>query len=209
MLIKHRDIFKYVPARLQGVLHGGAHAMEEYDFYRKIKIADKVTWIEANPNMVIDHANKVKEGDRLIAAALWSQTGIMFDFHIANNGESSSLLEFGTHAKEHREVKFIDTVTVATSTLNVLALQDGHEDMFQADFLNLDIQGAELEALKGATTLLEGNLKYLYLEVNEKPLYKECGLLPEIEEFLTPYGFNRVLTEMTVHGWGDALWIRS
>jgi hypothetical protein len=45
-------------------------------------------------------------------------------------------------------------------------------------------------------------------EVNEKELYKNCGLIGEIDTFLNIYHFKRVLTNITCHGWGDALYIR-
>ncbi len=63
-------------------------------------------------------------------------------------------------------------------------------------------------ALKGSVK----NIKYanaIYLEVNEKELYKNCGLINEIDTFLEKYNFKRIVTEMTSHGWGDALYIRN
>ena len=61
-------------------------------------------------------------------------------------------------------------------------------------------------ALKGATQSIK-YAKAIYLEVNEKELYKNCGLINDIDIFLSKYNFKRVLTEMTKHGWGDALYI--
>jgi len=61
-------------------------------------------------------------------------------------------------------------------------------------------------ALKGATKSLKYT-KAIYLEVNENELYKKCGLISEIDLFLSNYNFKRVLTHMTRHGWGDALYI--
>jgi hypothetical protein len=61
-------------------------------------------------------------------------------------------------------------------------------------------------ALKGATQSIK-YAKAIYLEVNEKELYKNCGLIDEIDKFLSNYNFKRVLTNMTKHGWGDALYI--
>ena len=61
-------------------------------------------------------------------------------------------------------------------------------------------------ALKGAIKSIK-YAKALYLEVNEKELYKKCGLINEIDTFLFQYNFKRVLTNMTPHGWGDALYI--
>ena len=76
------------------------------------------------------------------------------------------------------------------------------------NFWNIDIQGAELHALKGAGDILN-NVNILYLEVNTKHLYKNCPLLNEIDEFIEPKGFVRVALEMTSHGWGDALYIKN
>lgn len=79
-------------------------------------------------------------------------------------------------------------------------------DASKYNFWNFDIQGAELMALKGATQSIK-YAKAIYLEVNEKELYKNCGLITEIDTFLLQYKFKRVLTNITIHGWGDALYI--
>jgi hypothetical protein len=69
-----------------------------------------------------------------------------------------------------------------------------------------DIQGAELLALKGATESLK-HAQVLYLEVNEEYLYKNCGLIGEIDEFVAKFGFRRVMTNMTGQKWGDAIYV--
>jgi hypothetical protein len=61
-------------------------------------------------------------------------------------------------------------------------------------------------ALKGAIQSIK-YAKVLYLEVNEKELYKNCGLITDIDNFLSQYHFKRVLTNITQYGWGDALYI--
>ena len=79
-------------------------------------------------------------------------------------------------------------------------------DASRYNLWNFDIQGAELMALKGAINSIK-HAQILYLEVNEKELYKNCGLITEIDEFLSNFHFKRVVTNMTKHGWGDALYI--
>jgi len=79
-------------------------------------------------------------------------------------------------------------------------------DSTNYDFWNFDIQGAELMALQGGIESIK-HVKALYLEVNEKELYQKCGLITDIDDFLSKYNFKRVLTSMTCHGWGDALYI--
>ena len=53
-----------------------------------------------------------------------------------------------------------------------------------------------------------GSLKSLTVkDYKEDELYKKCGLIHEIDEFLLEYNFKRVITNMTIHGWGDALYV--
>jgi hypothetical protein len=131
----------------------------------------------------------------------------MVTFNISNNGQSSSLLEFGTHATEHPHVVYIDKIQQKSITINTFA-QRNKINMSWCNFWNFDIQGAELIALKGATKYIH-HAEAIYLEVNEKELYKGCGLITEIDEFLAQYNFKRVITNITEHGWGDALYINA
>ena len=76
------------------------------------------------------------------------------------------------------------------------------------NFLNLDIQGAELLALNSVEKYLK-HIKYIYTEVNTEKVYKDCALLNEIDEFLKTHGFTRKCEAIyRQYGWGDALYIR-
>lgn len=76
------------------------------------------------------------------------------------------------------------------------------------DFLNLDIQGVELEALQGIGVYFE-KIKWIYTEVNKSEVYKNCALIDDIDAFLKMEGFKRVATRwVKKQGWGDALYVR-
>jgi hypothetical protein len=75
------------------------------------------------------------------------------------------------------------------------------------DFINLDIQGAELLALKSFGELIK-NFNYIYTEVNIASIYKNCALITEIDEYLNNYNFERVETTITQFEWGDALYLK-
>ena len=78
-----------------------------------------------------------------------------------------------------------------------------------SNFLNIDIQGAELLALKGMGDLIK-EYDYLYLEVNSEEVYMGCGLITEIDIYLEKYNFKRVETKWWGNaGWGDAFYIRN
>jgi hypothetical protein len=126
---------------------------------------------------------------------------------ITNNKESSSIFNFGTHAIEHPHVFEIERRRLKSITLNTL-FERNNIPRDRYDFINIDIQGAELKALKGAARILP-HIKAIYAEVNEKMLYEGAGLLPELDEYLATFNFKRVITNMTQHGWGDALYIKN
>ena len=80
-------------------------------------------------------------------------------------------------------------------------------DLTGIDFLVMDLQGAELLALKGMGDLLN-KFKYAYLEVNRDELYVNGAKVEEIDIYLDNYGFKRKETKMLGFGWGDALYIK-
>ena len=53
-----------------------------------------------------------------------------------------------------------------------------------------------------------GKVDYVYSEVNEGTLYKDCGLISDIDNLLSKYGFKRVETDMSPWEWGDAFYIK-
>lgn len=190
-----------------GVLHIGAHECEELNFYTSslnLK-PENVIWVDAMPTKVSEAVNR---GIPNVYCAVMSDTdGQDITFNVANNGQSSSILEFKTHSIQHPDVVFVDKFTAKTTKVDTF-LKDKELHGSKYNFWNLDIQGAELLALKGAVE----NLKYakvIYTEVNENHLYEDCALIEEIDRFLSTFGFKRVLTNMTPHGWGDAIYILS
>ena len=75
------------------------------------------------------------------------------------------------------------------------------------NFLNFDIQGAELKALKGMEEYLS-KVDYLYTEVNNDYVYKDCALIDELDNYLSQFDLIRVEIRWTSCKWGDAFYIR-
>jgi hypothetical protein len=76
------------------------------------------------------------------------------------------------------------------------------------DFLTLDIQGAELEALKGMGRLIS-KVRWIFTEVNRREMYSGIPLVSDLDTFLSERGFSRVVTLWNPAGWGDALYVRT
>jgi FkbM family methyltransferase len=189
---------------INGCIHVGAHACEELPIYNGLQIkSDDVIWIDGNPS-------KVKEAqDRGIPnvynAVISDKDDEDVVFNISNNGMSSSILQFETHSQEYPYIYYVGELSTTSITLDTFFNRNGI-DPSKYDFWNFDIQGAELLALKGATRSI-AYAKLIYLEVNEKELYKNCGLIGEIDVFLSNYNFKRVLTRMVNQGYGEAVYI--
>jgi FkbM family methyltransferase len=198
---------KYNLDNTKNILHIGAHECEEKNSYNSEGFKDEqIFWIDGNENLVkkIKSLNK----DIIIYDALISDKDYdEVEFIITNNMQSSSILELDEHLKEHPWVYEINRYKKHTVTIDTL-LKNNNIDFKNFEFVNIDIQGAELLALKGMKIMLPF-LKYLYLEVNIKHLYKNCALINEIDTFLKDYNFIRCETVITDYGWGDAFYIKS
>ena len=182
----------------------GAHTGEERKVYRELGIK-KVIWIEAIEELAEKLFDKLKQNENtiVICAAVSDKNGHSI-FHVTNNLASSSLLELLTHLKHHPKIHNIDKSIIETITLDKLIKQNSIK-ITDYDMLNLDIQGAELMALKGMSKNLK-HIKYIYTEVNTEEVYQGCCLMEEIDEYLT--GFERKDTHITKYCWGDALYLR-
>jgi FkbM family methyltransferase len=198
--------FKAHNISIEGVLHIGAHDCEELSFYGQLGVdTSSVYWIDALEFKVLQAQQRGIPN--VYQAVVTDKDEDNVVFHVSNNIQSSSVLEFGTHLKHHRGIDFIHHIPLKTTTVDTF-LEKHSIDPTRLHFWNFDIQGAELLALKGATKAL-AFAKALYLEVNTEEVYKGCGQMHELDAFLSGYGFTRILTNVTGAGWGDALYVRA
>ena len=202
MLIPLHNLVKKYNVNFKGILHVGAHECEEIKDYDSYLPRNKVLWVEALPGKV-DFCKK-KHPDVLIENAVVSDVIETVRFNVSNNGQSSSMLDFGLHSTFHPQVHYVTCFETETKLLKeVICNYD-----ISYNFLNLDIQGAELKALKGMEEYLN-SVDYIYSEVNSDYVYKNCALVKEIDEYLLKFGLHRVETKW--YGdckWGDAFYIR-
>lgn len=196
------------------VLHIGGHLGQESDFYAEY-CAGPVVWIEALPKI---HARLVANiakypNQRALCACVSDTDGAKVPFKItddkrhANQGQSSSMLTLKLHSVEHPEIKVIGIVEMVTIRVDTLLAREGIEMPF-GSFLNVDIQGADGLALRGMLSLLP-RFDAIHCEFNEKEMYENCILEPELDAMLAAHGFVSVDRWPTKHGWGDKLYRRS
>ena len=207
MLISFEEINRILVSNnihINGSFHIGAHECEEIDFYKQLGLKlEDIVWIDA----ILSKVTKAKNRGipNVYNALITDKDNEKVVLNVSNNVQSSSILELGTHSQEHPWVVYVGKLIQNSITVDTF-FERNNIDASKYDFWNIDIQGAELMALKGATKSIK-YAKALYLEVNEKELYKKCALITDIDTFLSQYNFKRVSTNMTTHGWGDALYI--
>ena len=191
----------------KGVIHIGANFCNERGFYMQAGCDDsKVVWVEAIPE-ICNRCKQVFPHAILLNEAI-SDSECDIEFMVSsNNGESSSILEFAEHAHIYPSVKEAGRIKMRTISLTNM-LNKYNLDVNNYDFLAMDIQGAEMNALRGMKDIIK-KFKFIVLEVSIFELYKSQGLLNDIMDFLRVYGFSLIDMEMNAEGWGDALFTSS
>lgn len=118
-----------------------------------------------------------------------------------NGGMSSSVLKPKKHLQYYPNITFPDKYQFE---VEMKKLDDfGFGSTY--NMLDIDVQGYELEVLRGGINTLP-NIDYVYCEVNREELYEGCPMVEEIDQFL--HEFTRVDTAWTPCGYGDALYVR-
>lgn len=206
MLISPNTLSKVFKVNPNRILHVGAHLGEESQDYGNAGWGTSgIDWIEVQPDLVKALTTKFENSNNnVIHAAVWSTTGIEMEFKSMTNSQSSSLYDLGKHAQFYPDIQLKETYKVITKRIDGL-----FTNKEEFDFVNLDLQGAELEAIKGMGVLLQ-HVKWIYCEVNWVELYRGCALIGDLDKYLEQNGFKRVATYREPFvGWGDALYIRT
>lgn len=191
-----------------GIIHIGAHLLEEREDYLANGIRD-IIWIEANPKKVSEALKQTQllPTEKLYNYAITDTSNQTIELFCTNNGQSSSILKLNKHLEYYPDITVTESLQVTTKRVEDI-ISEFNLDLRLYDFVNIDIQGAELKALMGFGSLLH-TMKYLYLEVNKEYLYDNCALVREIDDYLVEFGFIRRHTKWTDQGWGDALYIKA
>lgn len=189
---------------ISGVIHIGAHYGEEIPEYLKNAIQNIVVFEPLLKNFDILEKNLVNLNADIkgYQVALGSKKQKATMFLSDNEAQSSSILKPKVHLTHHPNVKFEGVEEVDVEVLDDYNITD-------CNFINIDVQGYELEVFKGSSKTLN-YVDYIYCEVNRGEMYEGNAMIDEIDEFLSSYKFNRVETFWPEEWfqWGDALYIK-
>lgn len=207
MLLPLPDLCLKYKFKPKGVIHIGAHTGEEAEYYQKLGITN-VLWVEANPELIPTLKKNVSHlGHLVVNEAVYNEEKACV-FNVTNNYQSSSLLDLDYHKTAHPHIHVTHTLKLKTITFTNL-IEKYNININKYDFINIDIQGTELYALKSFGNLLN-SIKYIYTEVNIKHLYKNNPLIGDLDTYLNRYKFKRIDTKIYDSlGWGDAFYVKN
>ncbi len=147
-----------------------------------------------------------------LAVSAQSGTGSL---HPTNYSVANSLLEVDpaiNHWADDSDFINKKTASVETVTLDVFATGNG---ISKIDLLKMDIQGSELDALRGAEKLLSQQaIDVIICEVEFTPLYKNQAYFWDVASFLHDHHYHFVNfidlkeSEIRVLRWADALFVK-
>jgi FkbM family methyltransferase len=216
-----RNIFETDHVRLipkRGIIHVGADVGQEVPQYLEYGFK-KIILIEANPNSYRTLEASFGRCDkiRLFNYAACNKNGTV-DFHIhssrSGSTEPASILPMKRFKEIVRTLHTTGTIQVPAITLDSLIETHGiiREEY---NFINIDIQGAELLALQQATKLISG-LDVIISEVNLIEMYENGATESELVSFLARHGFDKrhavyhtLYDETsTFPAWGECLFMR-
>lgn len=208
MIISLENLIPKHNMKIHGAIHVGGHRGQEASNYNDANIKNAIFFEPCKNNYDICKSNVEKFGYGCYNLALGSHEGSMTMYtETVNAGMSSSLLKPKLHLIEHSSIVFDGTEEVQLKTLDGLLESEGL-GVQNFNLINMDVQGYELEVLKGSRKTLS-HVDYIYTEINRAELYENCAMIDELDSFLAEYGFTRKETEWFNHGnWGDALYIK-
>ena len=221
MYEKHLDKFvkiakKLLPKNNYIIVEIGARDCTETVMFDSKLPNSKIFAFECNPD-TLPKCHKAIEGKEnifLIEKAVTDHEGDITFYQINNektvtnhphgtNPGASSLFE--ANEEYPLEQYHQNKITVPTTTLNKFSEE---HNVNYVDLMWMDIQGAELMALKGANDFIK-NIALIHLETEFFPIYKNQPLFPEIKKFLNEKGF-RLYTFTTFGKFaGDAVFLNT
>lgn len=205
MLLDFKSLVKKYNLQISGIIQLGASSGQEIPVFDSLGITDLVLVepLTEPYNLLMQNIS----GHKNVSAfkvAISNETGIKIFFTNTNNEfQSSSLLKPKKHLEIYPDITFEQKEEVFCTTLDLLPF-----DKSKFSSLFMDLQGAELLALKGATETLK-HINIIYTEVNKIELYEGCVLIDDLDNYLAGHGFERVETgEWIEDSWTDALYLR-
>lgn len=213
MIFNLESVKQQLNIDIKGVIHVGAFDGSELVHYRKLNLFNTILF---EPQQVMYNIvrHKCIADEVVYNFALGSQNfeTEMFisdkEGGMANGAtQSSSILEPNVHLAEHPEVTFPDKEKIKVVRFDDF-VKSTDINVENYNMINIDVQGYELEALKGFGDYLK-NIDIIIAEVNRDDVYKDCARIEDIDNYLSNYSMKMASVYWQSKSWGDAIYVRN
>ena len=206
MLISFANLKQKYDMNIKGVIHIGAHFGEEVKDYIDNGIDEMIFFEPLTESIkVLEENLSYYAGEANISIfpyALGNEEKEV-EMYVSNcDRMCSSVLKPKVVLEQYPNITFNDREVV-----EMIRLDDAEIKFEKYNFLNIDVQGYELEVLRGGEKTLNG-IDYIYTEINNAEVYENTPHVDELDKFLEPYGFARVETDWSGITWGDGLYVK-
>ena len=212
MIFNLQAVQEHVGIKITGAVHVGAFLGEELTQYRSLGLVNTILF-EPQKKLFDIVNSKCVFKEKAFNIALGSEEDVVGMFisdregGVSNGaGASSSILSPKKHLTEHPEVTFPSKESIEVKRFDKFVEENG-VDISNHNLLNVDVQGYELEVLKGMGEELN-KIQIIIAEVNRDEMYEGCPMIEDIDAYVKQFGFERIAVEWQSESWGDALYIR-
>ena len=212
MIFDLNAIEHHTGAKITGAIHVGAFVGEELSQYRSLGLTNTILF-EPQKKLFDIVNSKCIIKEKVFNVALGSEEDVVGMFisdregGVSNGaGASSSILAPKKHLTEHPEVTFPSKESINVKRFDKF-IEENEINTSEHNFLNIDVQGYELEVLKGMGDELN-KIQLIVAEVNRDEMYEGCPMIEEIDSYLQGFGFQRLAVEWQSESWGDAVYFK-
>jgi len=206
MLLDFQSLLNKYDLNIRGVIHIGAHIGQEYQIYKNNGIRNCIFFEPLKDNFKKLKENIADDEVIFVNKALGNEEKlILMNVESVNGGQSSSILKPKHHLTQYPHITFDKTEEVEMIKLDNFMVNMNYENF---NFINIDVQGYELEVFKGSSETLK-KIDYIIAEVNRAELYENCASVFQIDDYLSKFSFERVETSWEGVTWGDALYVKN
>lgn len=213
MIFNLKAIEEHTNKKIKGVIHIGGFLGEELIQYRSLGLTNTILF-EPQKNLYEIIKSKCMFEEKVFNIALGSEesTKEMFisdrEGGVTNGaGASSSLLRPKKHLTEHPEVTFPHKESIKVRRFDKFAVEN-NIPINKYNMLNIDVQGYELEVLKGIGKILD-TIEIIIAEVNRDEVYEGCPMIEDIDIYLEKFDFTRRAVHWQSESWGDAIYAKN
>ncbi len=195
------DLLQKYENKIKGFIQVGAHVGQQVESFLRIK----------NKNIYLFEPNtealkKLKKYENEARIKIFNfglgndNTTLQLFISSNKDGVSSSVLIPKLHEKYFPEVKFQKKESIEIKKFSSLEKINGN-------FLVIDVQGYELEVLKGFEDKIK-NIDFIFTEISMVKFYENNTLVSELDKFLNEKNFLRIKTSFISNvPMGDAFYI--